>query len=208
MTYQQPIRHCKRPPILKLCHQQLFYKLSSCRQLCSKWPPVVDWPIPHCSQAFFKAALPQLLGTPSPHNSQSCSQLNNRYKNLPVVQHNNLCRICFPITLGWNSFDDLLDFPFIFCMQIQLQSALLQSMNASSGVVQSLASQNNLPASLISSALINANVAANLNGNSSATNSMCTHCLSFLYDNAINFVSWKWFESWTACHLKFVGRYK
>lgn len=38
-------------------------------------------------------------------------------------------------------------------------------MNASPGVVQSLTTQNSLPASLISSALINANVAA-LNGSS------------------------------------------
>ena len=70
-----------------------------------------------------------------------------------------------------------------FVSQIQLQSALLQSMNASSGVVQSLASQNNLPATLISSALINANVAANLNGNSSSTTSMfisCTTSMSLL----------------------------
>ncbi len=41
-------------------------------------------------------------------------------------------------------------------------------MNAhSSGVVQSLASQNNIPASLISSAIINANVAATLSASSS-----------------------------------------
>jgi len=48
-------------------------------------------------------------------------------------------------------------------------------MNAhSTGVVQSLASQNNIPASLISSALINANVAASISASTSQAGGKCT----------------------------------
>ena len=50
--------------------------------------------------------------------------------------------------------------------QLQLQSALL---NASSGVVQSLAAQTNIPATILSSALLNANMAATLSAASSNT---------------------------------------
>ena len=52
----------------------------------------------------------------------------------------------------------------IFLVQLQLQSALL---NASSGVVQSLAAQTNIPATILSSALLNANMAATLTAASS-----------------------------------------
>lgn len=50
---------------------------------------------------------------------------------------------------------------------IQLQTAIL---NASSGVVQSLANQANIPASLLSSALINANMAATLSATGGVMN--------------------------------------
>ena len=49
----------------------------------------------------------------------------------------------------------------------QLQTAIL---NASSGVVQSLANQANIPASLLSSALINANMAATLSATGGVMN--------------------------------------
>ena len=52
----------------------------------------------------------------------------------------------------------------IYLVQLQLQSALL---NASSGVVQSLAAQTNIPATILSSALLNANMAATLTAASS-----------------------------------------
>ncbi|XP_064401896.1 cyclic AMP-responsive element-binding protein 1-like isoform X2 [Halichondria panicea] len=51
--------------------------------------------------------------------------------------------------------------------QQQLQTAIL---NASSGVVQSLANQANIPASLLSSALINANMAATLSATGGVMN--------------------------------------
>ena len=50
---------------------------------------------------------------------------------------------------------------------LQLQTAIL---NASSGVVQSLANQANIPASLLSSALINANMAATLSATGGVMN--------------------------------------
>ena len=63
--------------------------------------------------------------------------------------------------------------PWIYAYQLQLQSALL---NASSGVVQSLAAQTNIPATILSSALLNANMAATLSAASSNTgNCSCAY---------------------------------
>ena len=56
---------------------------------------------------------------------------------------------------------------FITLLLFQLQTAIL---NASSGVVQSLANQANIPASLLSSALINANMAATLSATGGVMN--------------------------------------
>lgn len=64
--------------------------------------------------------------------------------------------------------------PWIYAYQLQLQSALL---NASSGVVQSLAAQTNIPATILSSALLNANMAATLSAASSNTGN-CVHVCS------------------------------
>lgn len=60
----------------------------------------------------------------------------------------------------------------MYCLAcVQLQTAIL---NASSGVVQSLANQANIPASLLSSALINANMAATLSATGGVMNpGMC-----------------------------------
>ena len=54
---------------------------------------------------------------------------------------------------------------YLILIQLQLQSALL---NASSGVVQSLAAQTNIPAAILSSALLNANMNATLTAASSS----------------------------------------